>query len=391
MKQYNRIMLGEHGRYLNECLAQNFIGANFLPETDLANTPYNDEVMWRKQMVATYLQENPDKSIGTARNSIGYLWTICFGLKKDDMVIASNGQGGYHVGIIDGNYIYVPGGNLPHRRSVVWLNNVISRKSMSQKLQYSTGSIGTCCNITKYAEELETLIGGKTVTNTAVADKHSNTFKERSLHKLLAHYLIEKNRFPKTIFHETSSKADQAQKWIHPDMVAVEFNEFQSPTTQAFLKAADTKTYVDLFSYELKCRIENDHQLKEYFFQALSNSNWANYGYLVAFEISDDVMEEMERLNRAFGIGIILLSPFSNDTRELFQARKKKLDYYTIDKLSRINPDFKNFIVKTTKVLNSQNDVVEDVKNGLQKFCDKGFASEDEIAYYCNETNIPLK
>lgn len=102
-------------------------------------------------------------------------------------------------------------------------------------------------------------------------------------------------------------------------------------------------------------------------------------------------MEEMERLNRAFGIGIILLSPFSNDTRELFQARKKELDYYTIDKLSRINPDFKNFIVKTTKVLNSQNDVVEDVKNGLQKFCDKGFTSEDEIAYYCDETNIPMQ
>ena len=29
MKQYNRIMLGEHGKYLDECLAQNFIGANF--------------------------------------------------------------------------------------------------------------------------------------------------------------------------------------------------------------------------------------------------------------------------------------------------------------------------------------------------------------------------
>lgn len=33
-------------------------------------------------------------------------------------------------------------------------------------------------------------------------------------------------------------------------------------------------------------------------FQALSNSSWANYGYLVAFEINEEVMEEMERLNR---------------------------------------------------------------------------------------------
>lgn len=57
-------------------------------------------------------------------------------------------------------------------------------------------------------------------------------------------------------------------------------------------------------------------------FQALSNSSWANYGYLVVFDINEDVMEEMERLNRSFGIGIIKLSPYSDDTTELFSARK---------------------------------------------------------------------
>ena len=343
-----------------------------------------------QNLISEYLKANPDKSIGTARNSIGFLWTICYGLKTGDMVLASNGEGGYCVAEIIGNYYYAQGKDLPHRRAVKWFNVVIPRRSMSQQLQNSTGSIGTCCNITKYADELERLIaGGVSPTKPAFVPQKKETYKERSLHRLLANYLSGKNILSKTIFHESSSRTDQAQKWVHPDMVGVEYNEFQEPATRSLLKAAETKEYISLYSYELKRTIENDHQLKEYFFQALSNSSWANYGYLVAFEISEDVMEEMARLNRSFGIGVIKLSPYSDDTAVLFPARKNELDYYTIDKLCRINPDFKSFITKATKVLNAQTEVLEDVKGGLQKFCDKGFSSQEEILAYCDENHIP--
>ena len=390
MKQYNRIMLGEHGMYIADCLEKNYIGAGSLKDYDLSESPYNDEVQWRQKLMEQYLQVNPDKSAGTARNSIGFLWTMCFGLKNGDIVLASNGNSGYNVGEITGDYYFAPGEDLPHRRTVEWKNVVIPRKTMSQKLQNSTGSIGTCCNITKYADELEALINGgiPNVQITTVGPK-VETYKERSLHRLLSNYLLNKNILSKTIFHETSNRADQAQKWVHPDMVGVEFNEFQELTTRSLLKAAETKEYIALYSYELKRTIENDHQLKEYFFQALSNSSWANYGYLVAFEISEDVMEEMERLNRSFGIGVIKLSPYKDDTTILFPARKNELDYYTIDKLCRINTDFKNFITRSTKVINAQTEVLEDVKGGLLRFCDKGFSSEDEVLAYCNENHIP--
>lgn len=390
MKQYNRIMLGEHGMYIADCLEKNYIGAGSLKDYDLSESPYNDEVQWRQKLMEQYLQVNPDKSAGTARNSIGFLWTICFGLKNGDIVLASNGNRSYNVGEITGDYYFAPGEDLPHRRTVEWKNVVIPRKTMSQKLQNSTGSIGTCCNITKYADELEALINGgiPNVQITTVGPK-VETYKERSLHRLLSNYLLNKNILSKTIFHETSNRADQAQKWVHPDMVGVEFNEFQELTTRSLLKAAETKEYIALYSYELKRTIENDHQLKEYFFQALSNSSWANYGYLVAFEISEDVMEEMERLNRSFGIGVIKLSPYKDDTTILFPARKNELDYYTIDKLCRINTDFKNFITRSTKVINAQTEVLEDVKGGLLRFCDKGFSSEDEVLAYCNENHIP--
>ena len=395
MRQYNRIMLGEHGMYLNNCLAHHYIGASFLKNMDLKNTPINNEEAWRQQMVTKYLELHPDKSVQTARTSIGFLWTICFGLKIGDIVLASNGNGGYQVGEITGDYYFQPGEELSHRRSVNWKNMVIPRRAMSQKLQNSTGSIGTCCNITKYAEELESLINGKVPSADIHQEKEVGSYKERSLHRLLGNYLRKRHILSKTIFHESSNRVDQAQKWVHPDMVGVEFNEFQEPATRALLKAAETKEYMDLFSYELKRSIDNDHQLKEYFFQALSNSNWANYGYLVAFEINEDVMEEMARLNRAFGIGVIKLSPYPDNTTVLFPARKNELDYYTIDKLCRINSDFKGFITKTTKVITvSDHDVLKDVKEGLQKYCekescDKGFTSDDEIQSYCNEHHIP--
>lgn len=54
-----------------------------------------------------------------------------------------------------------------------------------------------------------------------------------------------------------------------------------------------------------------------------------------------------------------------------------------------VNSDFKSFITKATKVLNAQTEVLEDVKNGLQKFCDRGFSSQEEILEYCNENHIP--
>ena len=393
MKQYNRIMLGEHGKYLQKCLDGKYIGTDFLKDVDLSTTDTSDEIAWRKQMIDKYLEAHPDRSVGTARNSVGFLWTVSFGLQKDDIVLASNGEGGYNVGVIDRDYYYQPTGNLPHRRSVKWLDKLIPRKDMSQKLQNSTGSIGTCCNITKYAAEIENLLDSQAqpVSTPQQTNASKDIYKERDLHRLLSNYLSsQRNILSKTIFHETSKKSDQNQKWIHPDMVGVSFSEFQDKATVVLMKAADIKQYVDLYSFELKCSIQNDHELKEAFFQALSNSSWANYGYLVAFEIKDDLLEEMERLNRAFGIGIISLSPYSTDTRILFAARKNEVDYFTIDKLCRINEDFKRFMERTARVLNAHPEMLEDVKGGLVQFCDKGFMTNEDLVKYCNEKNIPL-
>ncbi|MDE6109738.1 MAG: hypothetical protein K2F72_05580, partial [Muribaculaceae bacterium] len=132
-------MLGEHGKFLEECLEGGYIGTGFLPAVDLSSINHSDERKWRDAMIARYLETYPDKTTGTARTCTGFLWTVCYGLQQGDVVLASNGEGSYRVGIVDGDYYYQPGGNLPHRRAVKWLDKKIERKQMSQSLQNSSG------------------------------------------------------------------------------------------------------------------------------------------------------------------------------------------------------------------------------------------------------------
>lgn len=88
--------------------------------------------------------------------------------------------------------------------------------------------------------------------------------------------------------------------------------------------------------------------LREYYFQAVSNSSWANEGYLVALSYADDpeLQEEMLRLNNAFGIGFIKLNSESIEQSEiLFPAKyNEAIDWDTVDKLSETNPEFNKFI-----------------------------------------------
>lgn len=87
--------------------------------------------------------------------------------------------------------MYRPGGIFPHRRSVRWHPKMIARAEMSQALKYSTGSIGTVSNITKYADEIEKLIAGTapaTLISTDETVEDPTTFAlETHLEEFLVH------------------------------------------------------------------------------------------------------------------------------------------------------------------------------------------------------------
>lgn len=246
--------------------------------------------------------------------------------------------------------------------------------------------------LTKQENEIgiENLTG---LTKTLVAETSSKEpFKERDLHILFSTFLKGENVLSKTIFHEHSlSKNDRHQKWIHPDMIGVRFIKHSSSTSQSFLKAVNRKDTFVINSYELKKQINTDYELKESFFQAVSNSSWANHGYLVTFSFNESLKEEMKRLNQSFGIGILKIEAYPHETKVIFPAKRNELDFSTIDKLCIINSDFNQFIAQVQKLITADEVYFNAIEKELETICDKTLKTDTEIKKYCEEKHIPFE
>lgn len=218
----------------------------------------------------------------------------------------------------------------------------------------------------------------------------ARTYEERDLHKLLSSYLKNTDTYSKTIFHEQSNGKDSNQIWTHPDMVGIRFLNLQTKASQNFLKSINRVDTFKMSSYELKKEINSDTELKKAFFQAVSNSSWANYGYLVAFEFSDSLYEEMGRLNQSFGIGVIQLNGNPYQSKILFPAAYRDLDFKTIDKLCKMNDKFNRFIEQTEKLMTANEKYISGAEKELDEFCDTYFVNDTEMENYCEEKFIPI-
>lgn len=238
---------------------------------------------------------------------------------------------------------------------------------------------------------IEVLSGSTEITTKVDKADKSKTYNERDLHKLLSSYLKNTGIYSKTVFHELSNGKDNNQIWTHPDMVGIKFLNLQTKTSQNFLKSINRVDTFKLSSYELKKEINNDSDLKKAFFQAVSNSSWANFGYLVAFEFSDSLLEEMERLNQSFGIGVIELNANPYQSKVLFPAKIRSLDFKTIDKLCKINKEFEKFIEQTEKLLTAEDRYYKSTEKELDEFCDDYFANDSEVEKYCIANHIPTE
>lgn len=222
--------------------------------------------------------------------------------------------------------------------------------------------------------------------------KTKKTYHERDLHKLLSSYLKNKNIYSKTILHEESKNSkDDHQKWIHPDMIGIEFVNLTSKVNKAFMKILNKADTFKLTSYEIKKEINTDYELKKSYFQAVSNSSWANYGYLVAFEISDNLKDEMQRLNESFGIGIIELKANPYESKVVFQSKFKELDFKTIDKLCKVNQKYEQFVELIERILTIEERNYKSIEKELDNFCDSYFQNDSEIEDYCKRYFIPFE
>lgn len=175
---------------------------------------------------------------------------------------------------------------------------------------------------------------------------------ERDLHPFLTYMAINNENlkcYTKTIFHEESVKSPKGtDRWLYPDMVGVRFlhAELSNENLIAFSKKFDTLP-VKLVSFELKKEI-SVHNCRECYFQAISNSSWANEGYLVGRHIdtqNPQLMDLLKRLHASFGIGVIDLRTDEDKSAILLNAKyKEKIDYTMAQELSAKNEKFSGFL-----------------------------------------------
>ena len=178
-------MLGRKSIHAESCFNGGFVGTDFDVHYDLSGRLPDNWRDFNKEFIPIYLESNPDKSKITAGLACGAIWTVSKGMDQGDIVLCPDGAGQYRVGEISGVYNYANGEILPHRRPVRWLDLLIDRKAMSEKLQKSCGSIGTISNVSKYSAEIERFLQGVTVEtiedlNSFSLEKHLEDFLVRN-------------------------------------------------------------------------------------------------------------------------------------------------------------------------------------------------------------------
>jgi len=183
----------------------------------------------------------------------------------------------------------------------------------------------------------------------AAVGKEEAKIGEYGLYPLLASYLwAEFEVYSKRIDEKRSSnkRGPNGNRWLYPDLVGMEDlgADWHQEVKDCVNQYSDKRT--KLWSFEVKLLI-NRSNVRECFFQAVSNSSWANFGYLVAAEIEgQDTLKELRMLFAAHGIGLIKLDTDNPaESQVLIPARERdEIDWDMANRLATENRDFLDYV-----------------------------------------------
>jgi len=184
-------------------------------------------------------------------------------------------------------------------------------------------------------------------------------FKEIDLHSILVEFAFERfNVHCKTINAvKIKKRGNKINKWSNPDIVGItpvllNLNDlFRSEVEKQGIISSKVAQF---YSFELKLKIDK-FNLTECYFQAVSNSSWANFGYLVVGDLDKDksFISNLIRLNSGYGIGVIHLNTDNPKNSEIIVSAREKeaVDINFMNFLSNINTDFYGFVKNSKKII----------------------------------------
>ena len=173
--------------------------------------------------------------------------------------------------------------------------------------------------------------------------------KEYDLYPILSNFLFaELGIYSKRIDEKRSINARGlgGNKWLYPDLVGMEdlSEDWHREIKDCVQQYADKKT--KLWAFEVKLLV-NCSNVRESFFQTVSNSSWANFAYLVASEIKGgDALKELRMLSGLHGVGFILIDLENLSESQIMIPAKERseVDWSAANRIAEENKDFLEYI-----------------------------------------------
>ena len=143
-----------------------------------------------------------------------------------------------------------------------------------------------------------------------------------------------------------NKRGPQGNRWLFPDLVALEnltvdwTSEVQNCVSEAGAQKAR------MWSFEVKLFL-NRSNVREAYFQTVSNSSWANFAYLVAGEIEGtETLKELRMLAALHGIGLIKLDADNPAESQIYipARERQEIDWANCNRLASENSDFQKVI-----------------------------------------------
>lgn len=220
-------------------------------------------------------------------------------------------------------------------------------------------------------------------TETEVIPQHSSfdiisnknkSFHEEELYPILGEVIFNEMRCFAMRIEEKASSNKHGQggnHWLYPDVVGmIPLSDKWGPKVSVL---ADTLAAerVQLVSFEVKKDIKRS-DVREKFFQTVSNSAWANYSYLAAAELKGgQTSDELTLLCSSYGIGFILIDKDepSNSQIKIPARLRESIDVNALNRLADENSDAKEFVenvstyIKTGRLKKGDWDLIPDNKS----------------------------
>ncbi len=177
---------------------------------------------------------------------------------------------------------------------------------------------------------------------------NEKSISEHDLYPILMQYLYsELNLYCQRIDEKRSknSRGTGGNQWLHPDIVAMQPIDKEWNDLVRNCVKIGTGQRIRLWSFEVKKELNGGNARKS-FFQAVSNSSWANEGYLVATSVDPNIVQELKMLSALHGIGVIVLNPENPSESDMIlpSQPRPEVDWQSVNRILTENTDFKEYI-----------------------------------------------